>query len=68
MGAGDVLGAGAAEGGGVMVLCFPILPPPPNRLASAEAANRLKHVKAIVRKIKNRFMVSLKTGWVNFMD
>ena len=63
MGEGAALGAGAAEGGGVMVLCFPILPPPPRRLASADVANRLKQVKAIVSKIKKRFMYSLKTGW-----
>jgi len=67
MGAGATLGAGAAEGEEVMVLCFPMLPPPPNRLASTEAANRLKQVNVIVSKIKNRFMYSLKTGRVNLI-
>jgi hypothetical protein len=39
-----------------------MLPPPPNRLASAVAANKLKLVKAIASSSKNRFM-NTSIGW-----
>jgi len=35
---------------------LPKLPPPPNRLASAVAANKLRQVKIIVSRIINFFM------------
>jgi len=41
-----------------MVRCLPMLLPPPKRLASAVAANKLALVNAIVNIIKNRFMYS----------
>jgi hypothetical protein len=60
---GVEVGAGAAAGAldaccGAIVRCLPILPPPPKRFASAEAANKLRQVKAIVNDIKNLFMYS----------
>jgi hypothetical protein len=61
------VGAGAAVGVlvaccGAIVRCLPMLPPPPKRLASAVAVNKLRQVKAIISDIKNLFMYSSRFG------